>query len=93
MAALGIRQPLDEMPHAVRQGKAPKEFTSNRRQNPLSITGNIYFAKVKSIVNDKNDGTIRVHIDNLDDNLPIDELPLCYPLMSRIIYSMSKRSV
>jgi hypothetical protein len=67
-----------------------KEFTSNRRQNPLSITGNIYFAKVKSIVNDKNDGTIRVHIDNLDDNLPIDELPLCYPLMSRIIYTMPK---
>jgi hypothetical protein len=30
MAALGKGQPLDEMPHAVRQGKAPKEFTSKK---------------------------------------------------------------
>jgi hypothetical protein len=30
MAALGRGQTLDEVPHAVRQGKAPKEFTSKK---------------------------------------------------------------
>jgi hypothetical protein len=67
-----------------------KEYLSNRPQNPMPIINSIYIGKVKSIVSDKNDGIIRVHIDNLDDRLDIDELPLCYPLMSRVFYVMPK---
>jgi len=67
-----------------------KEFLSNRSLNPMPIINSIYISKVKSIVSDKNDGIIRVHIDNLDDRLDIDELPLCYPLMSRVFSLMPK---
>jgi hypothetical protein len=67
-----------------------REFLSNRSMNPFTIINSIYIGKVKSIVSDKNDGIIQVHIDMLDEKLNIDELPLCYPLMSRVFYAMPK---
>jgi hypothetical protein len=68
-----------------------RESLSNRRLQPIPIINNIYIAKVISVDDDKNSGKIRVFIDNVDEmKTPNDKLPLCYPLMSRIIHVMPK---
>jgi hypothetical protein len=70
-----------------------REFDSNRPLNPIMdmIINNIYIGKV-ALVNDvTNSGIIQVFIDGVDRAGVTDEnLPLCYPLMSRVIHVMPK---
>jgi len=68
-----------------------KEFISNRNPNPIPIIKNVHFGVVRQIVDERNDGSIRVYIDQVDDSIKSDDnLPICYPLMSRIIHAMPK---
>jgi hypothetical protein len=68
-----------------------KDFISNKNPNPTPIIKNVHFGVVRQIVNDRNDGSIRVYIDQVDESIKSDDnLPICYPLMSRIIHAMPK---
>lgn len=61
----------------------------------LPLGNSLYFGKVQSIDDDKNSGRIKVFIDGIDKPMKetdtlIKNLPLCYPLLSRIVHVMPK---
>ena len=69
-----------------------KEFLSNR---PLvsnnNIVKNVYIANVLNVKDYNNGGVIQVFIDGVDEiGTPNEQLPLCYPLMSRLVHIMPK---
>lgn len=68
-----------------------KEFYGNKNPNPTPVIKSIHFGIVRQLVTDRNDGSIRVFIDGLDELIKSDDnLPLCYPLLSRFIHAMPK---
>lgn len=70
-----------------------REFLSNRPLRPSNNIKNIYIGKVLNVEDYNNTGIIQVFIDGLDEiGTPNEQLPLCYPLMSRIIHIMPKEN-
>lgn len=68
-----------------------KEFYGNKNPNPTPVIKSIHFGIVRQLVTDRNDGSVRVFIDGLDELIKSDDnLPLCYPLLSRFIHAMPK---
>jgi len=70
-----------------------KEFLSNRPLRPSNNIKNIYIGKVLNVKDYNNTGIIQVFIDGVDEiGIPNEQLPLCYPLMSRVIHIMPKEN-
>lgn len=70
-----------------------REFLSNRPLRPSNNIKNVYIGKVLNVKDYNNTGIIQVFIDGVDEiATPNEQLPLCYPLMSRIIHVMPKEN-